>query len=169
MKKRLFYAFASVLLVSTVLVVVWQGSFAHQFGPANPEQTFIFWAISSLIVILMLILGWILVREGVKLYVARNRPGSRIRTKLVLGALALSFVPVFFMVFWSFEVLHLNLKVWFTNPVENQIQLFVNLNKLLDREMEDRLRSQAELLAQTPEIRQLLAGRARLLETSNRG
>jgi PAS domain S-box-containing protein len=160
MKKRLLYGFASVLLVLSVLVVVWQGSFRlQQFGPANRQQTFIFWAISSLILILMLVLGWVLVREGVKLYVARqsNRLGSHIRTKLVLGAMALSFVPVFFLVFWSYEVLNLNLKVWFTNPVENQIGLFVNLNKLLDREMESRLNAQAELLAGTPEIRRILA------------
>jgi two-component system nitrogen regulation sensor histidine kinase NtrY len=160
MKKRLLYGFASVLLVLSVLVVVWQGSFRlQQFGPANPQQTFIFWAISSLILILMLVLGWVLVREGVKLYVARqsHRLGSHIRTKLVLGAMALSFVPVFFLVFWSYEVLNLNLKVWFTNPVENQIGLFVNLNKLLDREMENRLNAQAELLAGAPEVRRILA------------
>jgi len=160
MKKRLLYGFASVLLVLSVLVVVWQGSFRlQQFGPANPQQTFIFWAISSLILILMLVLGWVLVREGVKLYVARqsHRLGSHIRTKLVLGAMGLSFVPVFFLVFWSYEVLNLNLKVWFTNPVANEIQLFVNLNKLLDREMENRLNSQAELLAGTPEVRRVLA------------
>lgn len=160
MKKRLLYGFASLLLVLSVLVVLWQGSFRlQQFGPANPQQTFIFWAISSLILILMLVLGWVLVREGVKLYVARqsHRLGSHIRTKLVLGAMALSFVPVFFLVFWSYEILNLNLKVWFTNPVENQIGLFVNLNKLLDREMENRLNSQAELLAGTPEIRRVLA------------
>src|SRR5471030_361974 len=160
MKKRLLYGFASVLLVLSVLVVVWQGSFRlQQFGPANPQQTFIFWAISILILILMLVLGWVLVREGVKLYVARqsHRLGSHIRTKLVLGAMGLSFVPVFFLVFWSYEVLNLNLKVWFTNPVANEIQLFVNLNKLLDREMENRLNSQAELLAGTPEVRRVLA------------
>ncbi len=160
MKKRLLYGFASVLLVLSVLVVVWQGSFRlQQFGPANPQQTFIFWAISSLILILMLVLGWVLVREGVKLYVARqsHRLGSHIRTKLVLGAMALSFVPVFFLVFWSYEVLNLNLKVWFTNPVENQIGLFVNLTRSLDQEMQNRLNSQAELLAGTPEIRRVLA------------
>ena len=166
MKKRLLYGFASVLLVLSVLVVVWQGSFnkeLQRFGPVNPQQTFIFWAISSQVGILMLVLGWILVREAIKLYVARqsNRLGSRIRTKMVMGALALSFVPVFFLVFFGYEVLNLNFKVWFSNPVENQINLFVNGSALLDRELESRLNSQAELLAATPEVRALLAGGAR--------
>src|SRR5450432_1467895 len=162
MKKRLLYGFASVMLVLSVMVVVWQGSFnkeLQRFGPVNPQQTFIFWAISSLVAILMLVLGWILAREAIKLYVARqsNRLGSRIRTKLVLGALALSFVPVFFLVFFSYEVLNLNFMVWFTNPVDNQFALFVKGNTLLDREMESRLTSQAELLAGTPEVRAMMS------------
>jgi len=81
----------SVLLVLSVLVVVWQGSFnkeLQRFGPVNPQQTFIFWAISSLVAILMLVLGWILAREAIKLYVARQSKPSGARAsgpKLVLG------------------------------------------------------------------------------------
>ena len=59
MKQRLIYSLAIVLLVLSVLLVVWQGSF-HLFGPANPQQTLIFWMMSSLIFILMVTLGWIL-------------------------------------------------------------------------------------------------------------
>ena len=36
MRKRLFYWFASVLLVISVVLVVWQGSFRlWKFGPSN--------------------------------------------------------------------------------------------------------------------------------------
>jgi len=102
MRKRLAYLFAPILLLLSALVV-WQGSF-HTFGPANPQQTLIFWFISSLIFILMVTLGWILFREGVKVYIARqsNQAGSRIRTKLVVGAVALSCLPVFFFALWSY-------------------------------------------------------------------
>ena len=89
MKKRLSYGSAVVLLVLSVLLVVWQGSFRlGQFGPSNPQQTLIFWAISSLIFILMVTLGFILFREAVKLYIERqsHREGSRIKTKLVVGS-----------------------------------------------------------------------------------
>jgi hypothetical protein len=127
MRKRLFYWFASVLLVISVVLVVWQGSFRlSNFGPSNAGQTFIFWAISTLIFILMVTVGWILAREFIKLYVARQakRLGSRIRTKLVVGAMLLSCVPVFFLVLWSYEVLNYNLKAWFTNPVDNQVEVY---------------------------------------------
>src|SRR5262249_36609058 len=91
MKKRLLIGATVVALVISVLLVVSQAfnltQFGPQFGPADPTQTFIFWAISILIFVLMVTLGFILFREGVKLYIARQSKveGSRIRTKLVLG------------------------------------------------------------------------------------
>src|ERR1035441_2397367 len=161
MRKHLFYWSASVLLVISVVLVVWQGSFRlWNFGPSNAGQTFIFWAVSTLIFILMVTVGWILAREFIKLYVARQakRLGSRIRTKLVVGAMLLSCVPVFFLVLWSYEVLNVNLKAWFTNPVDNQVEVYKRAARALDLEMQTRLRVQAALLAAQPETSQLLAG-----------
>ena len=142
MRKRLFYWFASVLLVISVVLVVWQGSFRlWKFGPSNAGQTFIFWAVSTLIFILMVTVGWILAREFIKLYVARQakRLGSRIRTKLVVGAMLLSCVPVSFLVLWSYEVLNYNLKAWFTNPVDNQVEVYKRAARALDLEIQTRL------------------------------
>src|SRR5690349_8423040 len=105
MRKRLFYSFASVLLAISVVLVVWQGSFRlRDFEPSNPSQTLILWAVSTLIFVLMVTVGWILAREFIKLYVARqaNRPGSRIRTKLIGGGLLLGCLPVFFLGLWSY-------------------------------------------------------------------
>ena len=161
MKKRLLYGSAVVLLVISVLLVVWQGSFnLGRFEPADPGQTVIFWAISSLIFVLMVTLGWILFRTGVKLFVERqaNREGSRIRTKLVLGALTLSIVPVFFLVLFSVNVLNRNIAAWFMRPVDQQMRLFVDVALMLRKEMRDETLAQAGLLAAQPETRLLLAG-----------
>ena len=160
MRKPLLYGFAIVALVLSVALVVWQGSFnPWQFGPSDPYQTFIFWATSSLIFVLMVTLGFILFRESVKLYVERqsNREGSRIKTKLVVGALTLSFLPVFFLVLFSYEVLNHSLEAWFRKPADNEVQLFVEASVLLQREMQDEVNTQAELLAAQPETLQLLA------------
>ncbi len=123
MKKRLLLGTGVILLVISVLLVAWQGSFnMGRIGPVNPDQTFIFGAIFLLIFILMVTLGFILFRELARLYIARhaNQPGSRIRTKLVMGALALSCVPVFCLVLFSFEVLSHSVNRWFTNPVDRR-------------------------------------------------
>ena len=104
MKRRLLYGAGIVLLVISATLVIWQGSFSFgEFGPASPEQTLLYWAVSTLVFLLTVTLGFILFRTGVKLYVERRSgvEGSRIRTKLVIGALALTFLPVFFLVLWS--------------------------------------------------------------------
>jgi two-component system, NtrC family, nitrogen regulation sensor histidine kinase NtrY len=120
-RKRILYVGGIVLLAISVALVVWQGSFNFgKYGPADPQQTFIFWAISSLIFVLMVTLGFMLVRTIVKLYIDRRsgREGSRIQTKLVLGALALSITPALFLVLFSYEVLNRNLDKWFSQPTD---------------------------------------------------
>jgi nitrogen fixation/metabolism regulation signal transduction histidine kinase len=162
MRKRLLYWFAAVLLALCVVLVVWQGSFRlSAFGPTTPGYTFIFWAISILIFALMLTLGWILFRTGVKLYIERqsNREGSRIRTKLVLGALTLSVVPVFCLVLWSYLIMSYNLRAWFTQPYQDAVGIFSDLTDKLKGEMKDETAAQAGLLAAQPETLRLLRDR----------
>src|SRR5215475_2718707 len=159
MKKRLLYGFAILVLVISTILVVWQGSFHQRDFMPQPAQTLILFAVSTLIFILMITVGWILAREFIKLYVARraNRPGSRIRTKLVVGAMALSCVPVFFLFLWMYQMLGLNLTAWFTNPVDQQVQLYVGAARVLDQEIQHRLEAEATLLAMQPETVQLLS------------
>ncbi|HWB86893.1 MAG TPA: ATP-binding protein [Bryobacteraceae bacterium] len=159
MKKRLVYGFAVVLLLVSVTLVVSLGSMnLGQYGPADSHQTFIFWALSSLIFLLMVTLGFILFRTGVKLYIERQskREGSRIRTKLVVGALMLSFLPVFFHLVFSFLVLNHNLNAWFSRPAKNEIDVLVNVAELLQREIQEEAKTQAALLAAQPEVRRTL-------------
>ncbi len=162
MKKRLLLGTGVVLLAISVLLVAWQGSFnMGRIGPSNPDQTFIFGAIFLLIFILMVTLGFILFRELARLYIARhaNQPGSRIRTRLVMGALALSCVPVFCLVLFSFEVLSHSVDRWFTNPVDREVDIFVQAATLLEREMQDETNAQTALLAAKPEVHQFLERR----------
>ncbi|HTS66358.1 MAG TPA: ATP-binding protein [Candidatus Acidoferrales bacterium] len=160
MRKRLLYGIAILLLVASTMYVVWQGSFHQRDFMPKPAQTLILWAVSTLIFVLMVTVGWILAREFIKLYVARrtNQPGSRIRTKLVIGAMLLSCVPVFFLVLWMYEVLSLNLTAWFTNPVDQQVKIYTGAARELAREMQSRLNAQAALLAAQPETGRALAG-----------
>ena len=159
MRQRLLYGSAIVLLAISVILVVWQGSFHFgEYGPADPTQTFIFWAISTLIFLLMVTLGFMLVRTGVRLYVERrrNQVGSRIKTKLVIGALALSCVPVFFLVLFSYQVLNRNIDKWFSKPAEAVHLNYIEIAKALEEQMSEKAAAQAALLALQPEIRSLL-------------
>ena len=88
MRKRLLFYSGLAVLAILVAIIVWQGSFS--FGPLAPtsvEQTYLFWAVSTLIFILTVTLGFMLFRTAVKLYIERrsNLAGSHIRSKLVAG------------------------------------------------------------------------------------
>jgi PAS domain S-box-containing protein len=156
MRKRLFYWFATVLLAICVVLVVWEGSV--RVRSTNPTQTFIFWAISLLTFVVMVTLGWIVFRTGVKLYIERqaNREGSRIRTKLVLGALTLVSAPVVCLVLGSYFVLSYNMNAWFTEPMQNQVETFTEMARMFKQEMQDETTAQAGLLAAQPETLRLV-------------
>ena len=89
MRKRYLFWSGLALLAILLTLVVWQVSFSFgDYGPADAGQTFVFWAVSTLIFLLTVTLGFMLFRTGVKLYLERqaNREGSRIKTKLLAGA-----------------------------------------------------------------------------------
>src|SRR5580704_6325225 len=119
MRKRYLYAFGLVLLAILATLVVWQVSFSFgEYAPENSAQTFVFWAVSTLIFLLTVLLSFMLFRTGVKLYIERqgDREGSRIKSKLILGALALSLLPVVFLVAFGYLILNRTLDKWFGLP-----------------------------------------------------
>ena len=165
MPRRLLYALGAVLLLVTIALIVWQGSFSGSFGnfaPNDPDQTFVVYGVSTLIFLLFVYLGFMLVRMIWKTWVERtsHRPGSRIRTKLLAGALMLNVMPVFFMVLFSIYVLNNSMAKWFTMPVQHELVDFDRISKALTRQTRDKANAEAELLAATPETRLLLTSGA---------
>jgi PAS domain S-box-containing protein len=106
----------------------------------------------------MVTLAFILCRNFVKLYAERqsNREGSRIKTKMLVGALALSCIPGLFLVLFSYGVLNRNLDKWFSRPIENERVSIGEIAIALKKEVEDEAQIQATLLATLPETRRLL-------------
>jgi two-component system, NtrC family, nitrogen regulation sensor histidine kinase NtrY len=167
MPRRLTYGIGAILFIVSVTLIVWQGSFSGSFGtfaPDDPDQTFIFYGISILIFLLFVWLGFMLIRLLWKIWIERssNRTGSRIKTKLVAGALLLSAMPVFFMVMFSFYVLNNSIGKWFNLPAEHERVDFDRIAKALDRQARDKATAEVELLAALPETRGMLSGRGAL-------
>ena len=109
MKKRILFGFSVLALLVLATLVIWQGSL--DFGNYRPEssaQVYLLWAVSTLVVLLTITLSFMLGRAAVKLYIERRQgvEGSRIRTKLVFGALALSVLPAVLVVFFDVEILN---------------------------------------------------------------
>ena len=164
MPKRLVYGLYAVVFIVSVTLIVWQGSFSGSFGSFAPDdhETFVIYGVSTIIFLVFVYLGFMFVRLIWKIWLERasDRPGSRIKTKLVAGALMLSVMPVFFMVFFSVYVLSNSMGKWFNLPAEHERVDLDRIAKALDRQTRDKANAEAELLAATPETRLLLAGGA---------
>ena len=76
-------------------LLIWQGSFRISYSPSNSSETTVLWSVSILIFLLTVLLAFLLFRAGVKVYIDRhrNKEGSRIRSKLLFGALVLTLAP----------------------------------------------------------------------------
>lgn len=161
MKKRLLLFAAILTLIVLLALVVWQGSFnMGKFGPSSTDQVLLFWAMSTLVFLLMVTMAFLLFRILIKLYIERSkeREGSGIKAKLVMGAMILSFLPVIFMVLWSYQVLNLNIKQWFSRPAEGVKLELIELGSSVKSEFQLRLDAQANWLARLPELESYAAG-----------
>lgn len=156
MKQRYKFALGLTLLLILTGLVIWQGSFTvGDYGPASLQQTYVFWGLSTLIFLLTVLLAFMLFRDAVKLYVARRAgvEGSRIRTKIVIGALTLTFLPMLFLVLWSVEVLNRNLDKWFSRPGERVTFSLVDVARSLEGESRRHADALARWVADSAELR----------------
>jgi two-component system nitrogen regulation sensor histidine kinase NtrY len=158
MRKRLLYGLGIVMLAISIILVVRQ---QFNFGdPVDPSQTILIWALTIINFILMVTLSFMLGRMALKLYFERraDRFGSRIKTKLVIGAMGLICLPVFFMLFFCYNVLNYNLTRWFTIPPRGIDSNLTQIDSALRAAWLDRAAAQAELLASLPETTAWITG-----------
>ncbi len=171
MKQKLLYGLGVLLLTVLVVLLVWQGSFSFgTFGPDGPQQVYIFWAVSTVVFLLTVLIAFILFRTFLKIYLERqrNREGSRLRTKLVLAALGISILPVFFFAVFSVYVLNRNLDKWFSRPAQETKSTLIGITLAIEKSAAGKARAQAELLASRPEVASYARGDERVLEAIQR-
>ena len=161
--QRVSLVASSILLVVLVALAFWQTSLDFgEFRPSGRGETIVLSAISTIVVLGVFTLGFIVFRSLLKLYVERrqNRLGSKIKTKLVLGALALSIVPVVCLVLFSFTILNRTLNKWFEQPTvliqKNSEELVERLNEIMKQKIE----TDAAWIASMPEVVTALGGGA---------
>ena len=73
-----------------------------------------------LIFLLFVALTFVLARNLLKLFAERRLGvlGSKFRTRLVVGGLLLSFLPVIMMFFFAYGLMNRSIDNWFSRPVE---------------------------------------------------
>lgn len=157
MKRHPIAFFASALLLLVLLaILVWQGSFSFAFLPSDSRETVFLSAVSIVIFLLAITLAFILFRDGIKLYMDRQsqREGSRIRSKLLFGALALTVAPTLFSALFNYMVLNRTLDKWFTLPARGIEMNLQNLDKSYRKEAQSRVQAEADWMSLLPETRE---------------
>src|SRR4051812_32291526 len=88
--------------------------------PDTSSQALVFAALSALVFLLFLVLCLMLARILLKLLAERRGGvmGSKFRTRLVSGALVLSFGPVVFLFIFAYGLMNRSIDKWFSTPVE---------------------------------------------------
>jgi two-component system nitrogen regulation sensor histidine kinase NtrY len=122
-RSQLLLALGGVAIALLLAAVFTFGSLTLPPQLRDLDQT-ILYALTTFIVAALLVFGLILTRSLLRLWAERraHQPGSRFKTKMVLGAIAVSFLPVVFLFFVSYALLNRTLVLWFPRPLEMATQ-----------------------------------------------
>ena len=149
----------AVFLLLAVLVS--QTAFDLSFlRPGNNQQIVVFAALSALIFLLFVALTFVLFRNLLKLFAERRLGvlGAQFRTRMVAGALLLSFVPVMVMYWFAYGLMNRSIDKWFSTPVEEVRADTHAMAQLLAGYAAQNVHAEAMAIASSPETQHSFAG-----------
>lgn len=145
-RQRWVLGLGGCLLTLLLAAVFTFGSLDVPFEPRSWRAVMVLYAVSSLITAAFLVFGLILARTTLRLWVERRREqlGARFKTKMVVGAMAISLLPIVFMFIVSYSLINRSLLLWFPKPLEIASEETQKLLNDLGRAQLPRLRGIAE-------------------------
>ena len=168
-KNRVWLGVGGLLIALLLSAVVTLGSLSLPFEPQQWTQVVLLYAVSTFIVAALLVFGLILARTALRLWLERraDKLGSRFKVKMVLGAMAISLLPVVFMFWISYGLLNRSLARWFPRPLEVAAQesqsLLGELGETKYKELEAWARNACNSIDRKPDDQSLISALARTL------
>jgi len=119
-KQRWSVAVGGILLTLLLAAVFTFGSLDVPFEPKSWRTLMPLYAVSSFVTAALLVFGLILGRTVLRLWAetSRDQLGARFKTKMVVGAMAISLLPIIFMFIVSYSLINRTLLKWFPRPLE---------------------------------------------------
>src|SRR5260370_16193096 len=157
-----------VIILLAIAVVLLFAVLASQtaFNPTilqaeTNQQAVVFYALSLLISLLFVALTFVLARNLLKLFAERRMGvlGSKFRTRMIAGALLLSFVPVMVMYWFAYGLMNRSIDNWFSTPVEQRRSHTRALPSRSAKYAVQNARAEAASLAASPEIERAFSSR----------
>src|SRR5258708_5276752 len=159
-RTRLAIVLTAVIVLLFGLLVA-QTSFDLPFiNPANNQQIVFLVALSAVVFLLFVTLTFVLARNLIKLFAERRLGvlGSKFRTRLVVGSLLLSFIPVIVMFYFAYVLMNRSIDKWFSTPVEEVRQDTAIMASLLSKYAAENAHAEAVSIASTPETQRAFDG-----------
>ncbi|HUK48380.1 MAG TPA: ATP-binding protein [Terriglobales bacterium] len=159
-RKRLILMLASGSFLLFAILLS-ESSFDLPFiNPSTTEQTVFLAALSALVFLLFVTLTFVLARNLIKLFAERRLGvlGSKFRTRLVVGSLLLSFLPVIVMFWFAYGLMNRSIERWFSTPVEEVRQDTALMGRLLAKYAAENAHAEAISIADTPEAQRAFEG-----------
>lgn len=143
-KKRLLELFFIILILCVVTLVTWGQ--LNTFG----VDSWVFFVLININAILMLVVLFLVARNVIRLILERKRKvfGARLRTRLVLSFISVTFLPIILMFLVTNKILTTSVNYWFTTQVENSMQAALNIGHSFYEATTLRLKANAELLSE---------------------
>ena len=122
--------------------------------PGGVQQTVLLTALSALVFLLFVALTFVLLRNLLKLLAERRGGvlGSKFRTKMVFGALLMSFTPALFMFLFTYLLTNRSIDRWFSRPVQNLREGSEQVAALLLDYAKSNAQAESQTLAANPRI-----------------
>src|SRR5216683_1379708 len=142
-------------------ILLSQSSFDLPFlNPDTNQQLLFFAALSAVIFLLFVALTFVLARNLLKLFAERRLGvlGSKFRTRLVVGGLLLSLLPVIVMFWFAYGLMNRSIDKWFSTPVEEVRQDTALMATLISKYAAENARTEALSIAASPETQHAFAG-----------
>src|SRR5215467_3171762 len=160
-KKVIFLLAAAGLPLFAILFSL--SSFELRFiNPKTSQQTVSLVALTLLVSLLFGALTFVLFRNLIKLFAERRLGvlGSKFRTRLVVGSLLLSFIPVIVMFWFAYGLMNRSIDKWFSTPVEEVRQDTRIMATMLSKYAAVNAHAEAESIASSPEVQRAFEGRS---------
>jgi two-component system nitrogen regulation sensor histidine kinase NtrY len=126
----------------------------RSLNPHTIGQILLLTSVSVLVFLLFVTVLILLLRNLLKL-IAEQRSqvlGARLRTRMFVGALLVSFVPAIFMFLFSFLLLNRSLERWFSEPASEVRDDSMQITAELSHYAALNARSEAESMARSPAL-----------------
>ena len=146
-------AFVVVLLAAAVFTL---GSLNAPLHLEEGGEFVALFAVSIFVFAALFVFGLILIRSLLRLWAEQRagQLGSRFKTKMVVGAVSLSLLPVVFLFFFSYALVNRTLNAWFPRPLEianeQSQKLLADMQGDAHRRMVERAASVADWLSAQP-------------------